>query len=84
MGTGYTAGGATLTGRAITYVETENIKFDADDTSWTTATFTATYAIVYNTVTSKIRGRYVLGGSIPVTGGTFTIQWNSGGLIKIS
>ncbi len=84
VGTGYTAGGATLLGRALSY-DGENVVFDATDAFWVTATFTATYAIVYDTVTSKIRGRFELGGSIPVAGGTFTIQWNNpSGLFKLS
>lgn len=81
---GYTTGGATLSGRASGYVDTNNVYIDASDTSWTSATFTANYAVVYRTSDSKIRARYDFSGAQTVTAGTFTILWNSGGLVKIS
>jgi len=81
----YTTGGETMTGVARSYVDTTNVKIDADDAQWTTATFTARYACVYSTTAPyKIRAIYDFGGDKSVTGGTFTIQWNSSGLIKIS
>lgn len=83
VGTGYTTGGATLAGRAVSYIDTTNVKFDATDATWTTATFTARYAVVYNTTTSKIRAVYDFGGDYSVTNGTFTLQWNGDGLLKI-
>jgi len=88
VGTGYTAGGATVTksdwGVGSDYVDTTNAKIDATDSTWTSATFTARCAVVYNTTTSKIRAIYDFAADKVVTGGTFTIQWNAGGLIKIS
>ena len=83
-GGGYTAGGATLSGRTSGYVDTNNRYLDAADTQWTAATFTARYAVVYETVGGKIRFIYDFLADYPVAGGTFTIQWNSGGLVKIS
>src|SRR5690349_21680891 len=47
-GTGYTAGGATITSPSITYTGgTNTLKLDGDDVSWTTSTITARYAIIY-------------------------------------
>ena len=49
-GTGYTAGGATLTNVAVTTVTTNDAKFDADDASWTASggPITASFGIIYN------------------------------------
>ena len=49
-GTGYTAGGAALTGVAVTTATTNGAKFDADDVTWTASggSITASYAIIYN------------------------------------
>jgi len=82
-GTGYTAGGATLAGRTSGYVDTNNVYLDATDPSWTSSSFTAYYAIVYETATGKIRARIDFGGAKAVTTGTLTIILNSGGVIKV-
>lgn len=84
VGAGYTAGGATLAGRAATYVDTNNVMIDATDTAWTAATFTARYAVVYETAGSLIRAIYDFVTDKTVTAGTFTIQWNTSGLVRIS
>lgn len=45
---GYTQGGATVTGNAITFTDTPaQGKFDADDAEWTALTATFRYAILY-------------------------------------
>ena len=85
VGTGYTAGGATVANKASSYVDTTNVKLDADDTAWTTATFAAVrYVAVYETTGGKIRAIYDFGADKSVTSGTFTEEWSSSGLIKIS
>jgi hypothetical protein len=88
VGTGYTTGGATLTRRAWNagsgYVDTNNAYIDLVDTSWSSATFIARYAIIYETTGSKIRGRIEWTSDKPVSTGTFTIVWNAGGIVKIS
>jgi hypothetical protein len=88
VGTGYTAAGQTVTksawGAGSSYVDTTNAMLDATDSSWATATFSAGFAAVYNTVTGRIRAIYDFGGVKTVTTGTFTIQWSGNGLIKIS
>lgn len=87
-GTGYVTGGAAVNksawGAGSNYVDTTNAMIDATDTQWTAVTFTARYAVVYNTVTSKIRCVKDFVSDKTVTGGTFIIQWNAGGIIKIS
>lgn len=49
-GTGYTAGGAALTGVAVTTVTTNDAKFDADDVTFTASggSIDAAFAVIYN------------------------------------
>jgi hypothetical protein len=48
VGTGYTAGGLTLTGKAATYTAATNaMMLDCNDLSWATSTITARYLIFY-------------------------------------
>ena len=87
-GNGYTTGGALVVrspwGVDSGYTGTD-AKIDAADTSWSGATFaTVRFAVVYETTGKKIRAIYEFDGDKSVTSGTFTIQWNAGGLIKIS
>lgn len=72
-GTGYTAGGATLTGGAIATSGT-TAYVDFTDPSWTSASFTARGALIYNTSASN-KAVCVLdfGGDFTVTTGTFTV-----------
>lgn len=47
-GTGYTAGGVTLTSKTITYDATSNtVTLDCADPSWSASTITARYLVVY-------------------------------------
>ena len=72
-GTGYTATGATLTGGAIA---TSGVVayVDFTDPSWTTSTFTARGALIYNTSASnKAVAVLDFGGDFTVAAGTFTI-----------
>lgn len=72
-GTGYSAGGATLTGGAIATSGT-TAYVDFTDPSWTTASFTANGALIYNTSASnKAVCVLAFGGDFTVTTGTFTI-----------
>lgn len=88
-GTGYTAGGASLANKAVTADNTDNEGvFDADDVSWTTATITARAAVVYKstgTASTSALICYVDFGSDKVsTAGTFTIAWNSEGILNLN
>lgn len=83
-GTNYTTGGVALTGGASAYVDTTNAAFDAADATWAAATFTARYGVLYNTADSKIKAIFDFGGDKTVTGGTFTVVFNAGGLVKVS
>jgi hypothetical protein len=84
VGTGYTAGGATLAGRAVGYTDGTNAYLNATDASWTTATLAnVRYAVVYETAGSKIRGVYDLTSDYSVTNGAFTLTWDAVGLLKV-
>lgn len=74
-GTGYTAGGNTLTNVTPTTSGT-TAYVDFDDTTWTSATITAAGALIYN-ATDGNRAVAVLdfGGDKTSTNGDFTIQF---------
>jgi len=81
VGTGYTAGGATLANVAITYTAGTNvIKLDADDVTWSTATITARYAIIYDSTKDSLIGYIDFGGDVTSTGGDFTITFHANGI----
>jgi hypothetical protein len=74
-GTGYTAGGNTLTGATVTLTGTTAF-VDFSDTSWSTATITARGALIYNSSKSdKAVAVLDFGSDKTSTGGTFTIQF---------
>ena len=74
-GTGYTAGGNTLTS-VTPALSTDTACCDFSDSSWTTATITARAALIYNSSASD-KAVVVLdfGGDKTSTAGTFTIQF---------
>ena len=85
-GTGYTAGGTSL--QTVTWTLSGGVvEFDADDTSWASATFTADFAVIRG-ASSTSSGYLVcaldFGGTQSVNNGTFTVQYNSAGIIQLS
>lgn len=85
-GTGYTAGGATLANKSVTYTSGTNVtKFDGDDVSWTSSTITARYAVIYDASpasdTAKPLIGYVdFGSNQSSSSGTFSIVWDAAGI----
>ena len=78
-GNGYTTGGVALASKAVTENSTSGV-FDAADPEWTSATFTARGALIYNKTlgdaSSNSRGAIAIldfGGDFSVSGGTFKI-----------
>jgi hypothetical protein len=73
-GTGYTAGGETLTSVAVTLDSSTGI-VDFDDVSWTTSTITARGALIYNSTDSN-KAIAVLDFTTDVSSSssTFTVQ----------
>jgi hypothetical protein len=83
---GYTTGGATLTGVAVTTVNTDDSKFDANDATWsaTGSGITASFAILYNdTVTNDPPVAFInFDGSESAGAGTdFLVQWDANGIV---
>lgn len=76
-GTGYTAGGNTLAGTALSYASGQSTAYlDFTDTTWTTATITANGALIYNfTQGSRAVAVLAFGGDKTSTAGDFTIQF---------
>jgi hypothetical protein len=75
-GTGYTAGGATLSSQAVAFDSSNNVAyFDAADPAFTTATITARGALIYNNSKSNASIAVLdFGSDYTSTAGTFTIQ----------
>jgi hypothetical protein len=89
-GTGYTAGGASLANKALSYdTATNEARWDADDVAWPASDITARRAVYY-----KARGGAAtadelicwtdFGGNEQTSSGTFTIQHAATGIAKIT
>ena len=79
-GTAYTAGGEALTNTGVGLTSTTAFT-DFSDVSWTSASFTANGALIYNTTTDGGTGTtdavcvIAFGSDKTATNGTFTIQF---------
>jgi hypothetical protein len=89
-GTGYSSGGSALANKTVTTDTTDDEGvFDADDLTWSTSTITARGAVLY-----KSRGGassadelicYIdFGSDKSSSGGNFTLQWASEGIINLN
>lgn len=89
-GTGYTAGGNTLANKTNTYNSGTNvIVLDADDTTWSSSTITARYAVVYDATpatnaTRPLIGYVDFGSDQSSSNGNFTITWDATGIVRIT
>ena len=83
-GTACTAGGKALTNQGVTLASTTAYT-DFADVSWTSASFTANGAMIYNTTTDGGSGTtdavcvIAFGGDKTVSSGTFTVQFPAAG-----
>mgnify|MGYP001572802563 CR=1 FL=1 len=82
-GNGYTTGGNALAAAAVTLSGTAAV-FDASDAAWATASFTAAHAIIYMSSAGSLIASVDFGGNKIVDGGTFTIVWNTAGIITLA
>ena len=85
-GTGYTTGGVAVTGLTFAAGGTNNSvsTFNTSSTpTWTTATFTANQAVLYESSASvyQLGAFWDFGGAVSVTGATFTLTINASGLL---
>ena len=89
-GTGYTAGGATLSSQAVAFDSTNQLAYlDAADPSWSSATITARGALIYNNTKSNASIAVLdFGSDYSSSNGTFQVQLPSAAyntaLIRIS
>ncbi len=89
VGTGYSAGGASLANKAVTADNTDNEGvFDADDVVWSTSTITARGAVIYKSTgtpsSSALIAYLDFGSDKTSTAGTFTIAWNAEGILNLN
>ncbi len=83
-GTGYSAGGQALANKTVTQDNTGNRGvFSADAITWTSASFTAYNAVLYDntTATKYLVCSIDLGGAQTVSSGDFRIQWSANGIL---
>ena len=84
--TGYTAGGTTLTGVALSYdAATNRAWYDANDPSWPTATITARWAVMYDSTpstdaTRPLIGYIDFGADTSSTTATFAVPFDPSGV----
>lgn len=89
-GTGYTAGGLTLSNKTNTYnAGTNTIVLDADDVTWSSSTITARYAVVYDATpatdaTKPLIGYVDFGADQSSSNGNFTITWDATGIVRVT
>ena len=83
----YSAGGATLTVTCTTDDTDDEGVFDATDVSFTSATITARYAIIYKSTGTASTSPLVLyidfGSNQTSTAGTFTVSFAAEGILNI-
>lgn len=88
-GNGYTTGGATLANVAVTTVNTNEAKFDADDVTWAASggAITASFAILYNDTDADDPPVAFIdfdGAETAGTGTDFKIIWNANGIVTFT
>jgi hypothetical protein len=84
-GTGYSAGGVSVS--SPTWTQSTNVVTftSAGTPQWTSASFTAYGCLVYDTTVSNEGLCYnYFGGAQTVTSGTFTITWNASGIASFT
>jgi hypothetical protein len=83
-GNGYTTGGATLGGKAVTQAATT--KWDATDPTWPASTLTAYHAVIYDDThaTDDLICSFDFGGAVTTVSGTLTIQFHADGIITLA
>jgi hypothetical protein len=89
-GTGYTAGGQTLTSVTVTYDSASNtLTLDCADPSWASSTITARYAVFYDSSPATDATRPLIsyvdfGADVTSTNGPFTITIDAAGVVTMT
>jgi len=84
-GTGYEQ--KTLANQSVTQDDANDVaKFDANNLSWTSASFTARHAVIYDDTigTDDLICSIDFGDDEVVLNGTFQINWSSSGIIQLA
>ncbi len=84
---GYDRGTQPLANEAVFSDNAPVIAFNADDISWTTATFTAAHAVIWNNTILGVNDLVCsidFGGDKSVAVGTFTIQFHATGIVTFT
>lgn len=85
VGTGYTAGGATLAGNAVTVDNALDLaKYSANSITWTASTITARGAVVYHSVSGDLICYVDFVSDQSSTAGDFTINWHTNGIFTLA
>ena len=81
---GYTQDDKSLASPGVT--QATAVKWDATDTAWTSATFTAYFAAIYDddVASDPLICTIDFGAAKEVVAGTFTIEWNAAGILTVS
>lgn len=88
-GNGYTTNGVLFSAKTFG-IASNVIKFDNTvDTAWTSATFSAYYAVIYDRTpatdaTRPLIGFVDFGGAASPSNGTLTIAWSTSGIFTIT
>jgi hypothetical protein len=85
---GYTAGGAAIGTKTVAQ-SGRVTTFDGDDVQWTSATFTARIAVIYDDTPALAANKKLIGyidfaADKSVEAGTFKITWNASGIFTIT
>lgn len=88
VGTGYTTGGSPLASKVINISGSARV-FDAADVSWPSSTITADGGVLYKNsgagaANDQLIGYFDFGSDRSSSSGTFTVQFNSNGIISIA
>ena len=83
-GSGYTTGGAALASKTVT--QNSTTAWDAADATWTSSSFTAYHAVIYDDThaTDDLICSFDFGGAVTVSSGTLTVQFHSSGIITLA
>lgn len=89
VGGGYSAGGVTLTGVAISSDLVNNLtKWTADNPSWASATITARGGVIYLNSglvsTDRLVSYIDFGSNASSTNATFLVQWGANGFLTLA
>ena len=87
-GTGYTAGGLSLTNKTLTQDAANNVwKFDADDITFSAVSIAFRYAVIYDNTNGYLIGYVDFGTTQTATNQDLTIRWESGtttGILEVA